>query len=184
MSPAARHLAIYTTQNSGFNSLDYFGRSPSELRPLVVLSKYSNNAEILAVPLQAFQNLSTIESEFYPWEEKDIDKVFWRGSSTGGFNHQRPWQDSHRMRLHLMINGPKGKEQVLKDSTRDVMMPDGKGGFNLETLDEATLTKAYMDVGLSGKPIQVSSLSIANVSNGIKLTVFLSRPIVREHQAL
>jgi hypothetical protein len=51
-------------------------------------------------------------------------------------------------------------------------------------LDEATLTKAYMDVGLSGKPIQVSSLSIANVSNGIKLTVFLSRPIVREHQAL
>jgi hypothetical protein len=86
--------------------------------------------------------------------------------------------------LHLMINGPKGKEQVLKDSTRDVMMPDGKGGFNLETLDEATLTKAYMDVGLSGKPIQVSSLSIANVSNGIKLTVFLSRPIVREHQAL
>jgi hypothetical protein len=171
-------------QNPGFNSLDYFGRSPSELRPLVVLSKYSNNAEILAVPLQAFQNLSTIESEFYPWEEKDIDKVFWRGSSTGGFNHQRPWQDSHRMRLHLMINGPKGKEQVLKDSTRDVMMPDGKGGFNLETLDEATLTKAYMDVGLSGKPIQVSSLSIANVSNGIKLTVSLSRPIVREHQAL
>lgn len=83
-----------------------------------------------------------------------------------------------------MINGPKGKEQVLKDSTRDVMMPDGKGGFNLETLDEATLTKAYMDVGLSGKPIQVGSLSIANVSNGIKLTVSMSRLPVREHQAL
>ncbi|KAG7529747.1 hypothetical protein FFLO_05436 [Filobasidium floriforme] len=146
----------------GAMHLDYFGRSPSELRPLVVLSKYSNNAEILAVPLQAFQNLSTIESEFYPWEEKDIDKVFWRGSSTGGFNHQRPWQDSHRMRLHLMINGPKGKEQVLKDSTRDVMMPDGKGGFNLETLDEATLTKVYMDVGLSGKPIQCENTKLCD----------------------
>lgn len=60
------------------------------------------------------------------------------------------------MRLHLMINGPKGQEQVLQDSTREVMMPDGKGGFVVETLDESTLTKAYMDVGLAGKPLQVS----------------------------
>lgn len=137
------------------HSLDYFGRSPSFLRPLVVLSKYSNNAEILAVPLQAFKNLSTIESEFHPWEEKDIDRVFWRGSSTGGFNTQRPWQDSHRMRLHLMINGQKGREDELKEKMREVMMPDGKGGFELVTLDEATLSESYLDIGLSGEPHQV-----------------------------
>ena len=139
-------------------SLDYFGRSPSVLRPLFVLSKYSNNAEILADPQQAFKNLSTIESEFHPWEEKDLDQVFWRGSSTGGFNNQRPWQESHRMRLHLMINGQKGREDELKEKTREVMMPDGNGGFELVTMDEATLSESYMDVGLSGKALQVSSV--------------------------
>lgn len=142
---------------SRFCSLDYFGRSPSQLRPLFVLSKYSNNAEILAVPLQAFKNLSSTSSEFLPWDSKDINKIFWRGSSTGGFNHQIPWQLSHRMRLHLMVNGKKNDRNALSSKEREVMMPDGKGGFAIETWDDATLSKAYLDVGLSGSAMQCES---------------------------
>lgn len=57
-----------------------------------------------------------------------------------------------------MINGQKGREDELKEKTREVMMPDGNGGFELVTMDEATLSESYMDVGLSGKALQVSSV--------------------------
>ena len=61
------------------------------------------------------------------------------------------------MRLHLMINGQKGREDELREKMREVMMPDGKGGFDLVTMDDATLSEAYMDVGLSGRAVQVST---------------------------
>lgn len=64
------------------------------------------------------------------------------------------------MRLHLMINGDKREvsrdDQGTRGREREVMMPDGRGGFTMESVDEGVLSRAYMDVGLSGKPIQVS----------------------------
>lgn len=155
----------------GALSLDYPGRTPSELRPLFVLSKFANNAEILQTPLQAYRNLSDLNpTEFLDWSEKTINRVFWRGSSTGGFNVQRPWQDSHRMRLHLMINGKKdgaAASSDIDDSAasryRPVMMPDGSGGFEMVPVDASTLAKAYTDIGLSGKPHQCESTGLCDV---------------------
>lgn len=61
------------------------------------------------------------------------------------------------MRLHFLTNGEKGKEEQLKEDLRPVMLPDGKGGYKIEEMDRATLNQAYMDVGLAGEPMQVSS---------------------------
>jgi hypothetical protein len=122
----------------------------------MVLSKFANNNELLTVPLQAYKNLSDVSlTESPPWDEKTENKLFWRGSTTGGFNHQRPWEESHRTRLHFDINGEKGKEYELQDKMEEVMMPDGKGGFVIRKYDKAVLRDAYMNVGLTGPPGQV-----------------------------
>lgn len=145
----------------GALSLDYPGRTPSQLRPLMVLSKFANNNELLTVPLQAYKNLSDVSlTESPPWDEKTENKLFWRGSTTGGFNHQRPWEESHRTRLHFDINGEKGKEYELQDKMEEVMMPDGKGGFVIRKYDKAVLRDAYMNVGLTGPPGQCKSTNL------------------------
>lgn len=137
-------------------SLDYLDRSPSELRPLFVLSKYITDSEFLQTAIQGFKNQTDLKpSDTIPWEEKTESKLFWRGSSTGGFDKKIPWEWSHRMRLHFLINGEKGKEEEMKHEMKPVMVPDGKDGFSIEEIDRWTLNRAYMDVGLAGKPMQV-----------------------------
>ena len=60
------------------------------------------------------------------------------------------------MRLHLMVNGPKGGDTWWNQQAREVMMPDGNGGFDVSRRWERVLSKAYADVKLSGQPVQVS----------------------------
>ncbi|KAJ9127127.1 hypothetical protein QFC24_001363 [Naganishia onofrii] len=142
----------------GAMSLDYLDRSPSELRPLFVLSKYITDSEFLQTAIQGFKNQTDLKpTDTIPWEEKTESKLFWRGSSTGGFDKKIPWEWSHRMRLHFLINGEKGKEEDMKHEMKQVMVPDGKDGFSIDSLDRATLNRAYMDVGLAGKPMQCQS---------------------------
>ncbi len=144
----------------GALGIDYFGRSPSELRPLFVLSKFANNAEFVITPLEAYHNFSTKpELDNLTWEDKIDDRLFWRGSSTGGLHGLDKWERSHRMRLHLMMNGRKGKEGEMSELEKEVMMPDGNGGFEMRSVDMKTLNDAYMDVALGGRPVQVRSRS-------------------------
>jgi hypothetical protein len=144
------------SSNITCDSLDYLDRSPSELRPLFVLSKYITDSEFLQTAIQGFKNQTDLKpTDTIPWEEKTESKLFWRGSSTGGFDKKIPWEWSHRMRLHFLINGEKGKEEDMKHEMKQVMVPDGKDGFSIDSLDRATLNRAYMDVGLAGKPMQV-----------------------------
>lgn len=149
---------LFAESQDTFRSLDYRDRSPSELRPLFVLSKYSTDSEFLQTAIQGYKNYTDLKpSDTLAWEEKTNSKLFWRGSSTGGFDNKIPWEWSHRMRLHFLTNGEKGKEEQLKEDLRPVMLPDGKGGYKIEEMDRATLNQAYMDVGLAGEPMQVSS---------------------------
>lgn len=62
------------------------------------------------------------------------------------------------MRLHLMVNGPKGGDTWWNQQAREVMMPDGNGGFDVTRRWERVLSKAYADVKLSGQPVQVSDM--------------------------
>ena len=58
-----------------------------------------------------------------------------------------------------MVNGPKGGDVWWDQQAREVMMPDGKGGFEMVRRWEKSLSKAYADVKLSGKPVQVGTTS-------------------------
>lgn len=146
----------------GVLSYDRRGRSPSELRPMLVLSKMPMDSEFRITPLDAYSNYSTTDlgKQFYAWEDKSDRRIFWRGLGTGGFNTQIDWRLSQRMRLHLMMNGKKDAEgqEAFWEGEEEVMVvtPDG---WQLERRKHAELAKAYADVSLVDKPHQVSAAS-------------------------
>lgn len=143
----------------GAMSTDYANRSPSVLKPILVLSKFPFDSSFQITPMEGYRNITEEDVRFLNrWEDKTDNRLFWRGSTTGGYGAQRDWRDSHRMRLHLMINGPKGGNAWWDQQMRDVMVPDGEGGFKTVRRWERVLSKAYVDVKLSGHPIQVSRL--------------------------
>jgi hypothetical protein len=137
-------------------SLDYPERSPSLLKPVLVLSKFPGDSSFQTTPLEAYHNATDEEAASAPpWSSKSDHRVFWRGSSTGGFNAERDWRDSHRLRLHLAVNGDKTDGSV-GGKTRDVLMPDGPTGYKVVSRSNADLAKAYTDVKLVGPPVQAS----------------------------
>ncbi|OXB37464.1 hypothetical protein LQV05_003545 [Cryptococcus neoformans] len=145
----------------GAMSTDYANRSPSVLKPILVLSKFPFDSSFQITPMEGYRNITEEDVRFLNrWEDKTDNRLFWRGSTTGGYGAQRDWRDSHRMRLHLMINGPKGGNAWWDQQMRDVMVPDGEGGFKTVRRWERVLSKAYVDVKLSGHPIQCPSEKI------------------------
>ncbi|XAO24787.1 hypothetical protein I312_103593 [Cryptococcus bacillisporus CA1280] len=121
------------------------------LRPIFQLSKFARNPEFLTTPLEAYENFTSpaAQKKYAPWNEKTIDKLFWRGSSTGDSYSKRPngltWRQSHRPRLALKTQATEGEE--------DVWVQRGKT-WEKETWSVARLNEAYMDIGLTGGPHQ------------------------------
>jgi len=139
------------------SSLDYELRSESKLKPVLVLSKFPGDSSFQTCPMEGYSNISSGDTaRLGDWGDKSDNRIFWRGSTPGGYNVQRDWRESHRFRLHLMMNGPKGGDALWDKQARDVMVPDGNGGFETVRRWERVLSKAYADVKLSGKPVQVS----------------------------
>ncbi|WVQ82986.1 hypothetical protein IAT38_005124 [Cryptococcus sp. DSM 104549] len=154
----------------GAMHLDYAQRSPSVLKPILVLSKFPFDASFQTTPMEAYNNITEEDIPFLgQWEDKTDSRLFWRGSTTGGYGGQRDWRESHRLRLHLMVNGPKGGDAWWDQQLREVMVPDGVGGFKIVRRWERVLSKAYADVKLSGQPVQCPSAEICRqVSNSIE----------------
>ncbi|ODO05251.1 hypothetical protein L198_01942 [Cryptococcus wingfieldii CBS 7118] len=139
----------------GAMSYDYVNRSPSVLKPILVLSKFPFDASFQTTPMEGYANITADDLPYLgTWADKTDNRLFWRGSTTGGYGTQRDWKESHRMRLHLMINGPKGGDAWWDQQLRDVMVPDGEGSFNVVRRWERVLSKAYADVKLAGVPVQ------------------------------
>ncbi|ODN95887.1 hypothetical protein L198_04506 [Cryptococcus wingfieldii CBS 7118] len=121
------------------------------LRPIFQLSKNARNPEFLTTPLEAYENFTDpiAQKKYSPWEEKTINKLFWRGSSTGDSYSKRPdghtWRQSHRPRLALMTQETEG--------VKDVWVQKGKI-WEKESWSVAKLNEAYMDVGLTGQAHQ------------------------------
>jgi len=146
----------YTPKNlllHGALSFD-FARE-SILRPLFQLSKFSRSPELLTTPLQAYDNVTSKAAirNTMDWHEKTLDQLFWRGSSTGDsyskIKHGKAanWRLSHRPRLHLLAQNGTGTAKVLVERN---------DGWVAETWSREKLNGAYLDVGLTGKPHQVS----------------------------
>ncbi|GFZ45243.1 hypothetical protein JCM24511_02969 [Saitozyma sp. JCM 24511] len=135
----------------GAMHIDYEDRSRSQIKPVLVLSKFPGDASFQTTPLEAYTNLTDEDAAYLGrWEDKTENRLFWRGSTTGGYNVHRDWKESHRMRLHLMINGPKGGDIWWDKGVRDVMVPDGENGYKVVRRWEKVLSAAYTDVKLAG----------------------------------
>ncbi|AAW43180.1 hypothetical protein CNBD0460 [Cryptococcus deneoformans B-3501A] len=132
-------------------ALSWDSARESMLRPIFQLSKFARNPEFLTTPLEAYENFTSpaAQKKYAPWDEKTIDKLFWRGSSTGDFYSKRlsspTWRQSHRPRLALKTQATEVEEEV--------WVQRGKM-WEKETWSVARLNKAYMDVGLTGGPHQ------------------------------
>lgn len=124
------------------------------LRPIFVLSKHMRNNEFLFPPMEAYENATSPDAlkKYKPWEEKTINKIFWRGTSTGDSYSKRKsdpnydWRRQHRPRLHLMAQNDEGDREVWLQRGRE-WVPESWG---IKKLNDV-----YLDIGLTGKPHQV-----------------------------
>ena len=137
-------------------SLSFDFARETMLRPIFQLSKFTGNPEFLTTPLQAYENhtSSAASEKTLPWEAKTINKLFWRGSSTGdSYSHanNRDWRRSHRPRLHLMAQNGGGDKRIYVERGL-VWVP--------EQWDGDKLNEVYLDIGLTGRPHQVSECQV------------------------
>ncbi|KAL7416434.1 hypothetical protein BDY24DRAFT_234134 [Mrakia frigida] len=114
-------------------------RKPN-LHPQFVLSKYVQSNQILMTPLEAFMNsTSTID-----WEEKTVNQIFWRGSTTGDHFSKRAdhydWRNSHRPRLNFLANAVEGHVDVLVENSDQQV--------SMQRFPVADLNEHLFDVGL------------------------------------
>lgn len=76
------------------------------LMPMLSHSKLSANNEIL-IPAPVYWGNDPFYSggeKFTPWEHK-TDTVMWRGTASGGRNHEANWRHFHRHRFVSTLNG-------------------------------------------------------------------------------
>ena len=133
--------------------LSYDTARGTTLRPMFHQSKFNVCPEILLTPLDYFSNVSSkgTQDQFLPWDEKDINKMHWRGRMTGDFYSARKdynWHNSHRIRLHQSTHAEEGQVGIYVKGRRT-------GGWEWQTWNKGTINKAYTDVGLTDKPQQV-----------------------------
>ncbi|KAL7409844.1 hypothetical protein BDY24DRAFT_444581 [Mrakia frigida] len=120
-------------------------RTP-KLHPQFVLSKIAQSPQILMAPMVAFQNKT---SGVTSWEEKTNNKVFWRGSTTGGHYEKKNdfnWRNSHRVRLNALANAH-------GDSHTDVLVETGYDEsdrkVSMKRLHARELNEHLFDVGIT-----------------------------------
>ena len=118
-------------------------------RPMFQQSTMSRSPEFLLTPLDDYQNATDhgTEDQTLQWSEKDVNKLQWRGKTTGdSYSHRKDfnWRNSQRIRLHFL----KG--------SRSLSSQNKEGDWQAQVWDRGVVNQAYMDVGLTDGPIQVS----------------------------
>lgn len=127
----------------GFTSVS--GTNPGPLVPLFTFAKTNVHSDVLVTPLEQYSD-SYIGYD-PDWEKKTINKLMWRGSTTGiDFYVQNDWKNSQRARLHFLTNEKKG--------TKDVLWAEGDGPIAEKQYNTNGLNRAYMDVAFAGGPVQ------------------------------
>lgn len=122
------------------------GTNLANLVPLFTFAKTNIHADVLATPLEQYS--STYIGYDPEWEEKTINKLLWRGSTTGAeFRKDVDWKLSQRARLHFAGHEKTGKKHVLWADRAESKM-------RVDDFDTKALNQQYMDVSFSGRPVQ------------------------------
>jgi hypothetical protein len=75
-----------------------------DLFPIFSQSKISSYADILyPSPWYWYGKVAYDEKRDMPWEQKE-DRLYWRGSTTGGFSRDGGWRRQHRQRFVAKVN--------------------------------------------------------------------------------
>ena len=89
-----------------------------ELIPIFSQSKMSSFQDILyPSPWYWYGKVSYDEERDMDWKEKE-SKLWWRGSTTGGFSRDGGWRRQHRQRLVQMMNAP-DQAKILSNINKD-----------------------------------------------------------------
>jgi hypothetical protein len=106
-----------------------------DLFPIFSQSKISSYADILyPSPWYWYQKVTYDESKDMEWSRKE-DKLWWRGSTTGGFSRDGGWRRQHRQRFVGKINAAdqakilvnRGSETAPEWQVKEVARGDYKG---------------------------------------------------------
>lgn len=97
-SPSVRERFGFFNRPNAYNIVH-------DLFPVFSQSKISSYQDILyPSPWYWSDKVEYFESDDYRWEKKH-DKMYWRGSTTGGFSRDGGWRHQHRQLLVGNING-------------------------------------------------------------------------------
>ncbi|XXH04650.1 hypothetical protein Hte_011068 [Hypoxylon texense] len=89
-----------------------------DLFPIFSQSKISSYSDILyPSPWYWYEKVSYDETKDIPWATKE-DKLYWRGSTTGGFSRNGGWRRQHRQRFVQKINAA-DSAKILTNSKGD-----------------------------------------------------------------
>lgn len=128
----------------GFTSAP--GTNLANLVPLFTFAKTNLHSDVLATPLEQYS--PTYIGDDPEWEGKSINKLLWRGSTTGAeFAKNVEWKLSQRARLHFMGHEKEGNKHVLWADKKESKM-------RVDDFATKALNDEYMDVSFSGHPVQ------------------------------
>lgn len=122
-------------------------RGTDALSAKFAISKTLAHADVLGVPTERFTDAATVTP--VPWEEKQGERLLWRGANTGIWHKARNhWRGTHRLRLLALTNAADGVARVLGPAVR------GTVGDATADAPLADLNAQHVDVAFVGEPIQ------------------------------
>ena len=129
-------------------------------------STLSRSPEFLLTPLDDYQNATDHDTkeQRLRWSHKDVNQLQWRGKTTGdSYSHRKDfnWRNSQRIRLHFLSNEEMG--------SRTLLAQNEEGAWLGQVWDREGINQAYMDVGLTDGPIQVSVSWSLGIGLSLKL---------------
>lgn len=133
ISPSLRERFGFFNRPNAFNIVH-------DLFPIFSQSKVSSYQDILyPSPWYWSEKVEYFEGEDYKWEKKQ-DKMYWRGSTTGGFSRDGGWRRQHRQLLVERVNAldtakifvPQNSSQTGAWATEEVQRQDYKELFDVK----------------------------------------------------
>lgn len=137
----------------------------------------SLHADIRTVTLAQSSDFANDE-DIVPWEERNDERLFWRGSTTGMWHSARDegdgesWRGSQRVRLVNWTSADAPMYAIrsgTSSSLVEYLDPSGaeKGRVGEpKRIARRKLNRAIMDVAFGGSPIQCEASSVASLPSG------------------